>query len=86
MRMAISNLLTFWLCAGAVTASLSLPRDYASDDPLTKCPGYSASDVQTRENGLTAKLSLAGPACNVYGDDLHNLTLTVTYETGGLPT
>ncbi|KAL3422797.1 glycosyl hydrolase family 31 protein [Phlyctema vagabunda] len=49
--------------------------------PLDKCPGYKASNVQTSASGLTADLSLAGRACNVYGDDLLNLTLMVEYQT-----
>lgn len=48
----------------------------------SECPGYRASDVQTTANGLTANLQLAGEACNIYGTDLPNLTLTVEYQTG----
>ncbi|EXJ66764.1 alpha/beta-glucosidase agdC [Cladophialophora psammophila CBS 110553] len=44
------------------------------------CPGYRATNVQQTANGLTADLNLAGPACNVYGADLRNLTLTVEYQ------
>jgi alpha-glucosidase len=46
------------------------------------CPGYHASNVQQTANGLTANLDLAGPACNIFGTDLRNLTLTVEYQTG----
>ncbi|TPX12191.1 uncharacterized protein E0L32_007077 [Thyridium curvatum] len=72
-----------WLCAaGAASASALLPaRDYPSDSRLANCPGYKASNVKTSDTGLTADLALAGAACNAYGDDLQNLTLTVTYET-----
>ncbi|CAK3784893.1 glycoside hydrolase family 31 [Lecanosticta acicola] len=45
------------------------------------CPGYKASDVQKNANGMTATLTLAGKPCNVYGNDLHHLTLTVEYQT-----
>lgn len=48
----------------------------------TACPGYRASNVQQTANGLTARLNLAGPACNIYGTDLRNLTLTVEYQSG----
>ncbi|EGX90322.1 alpha-glucosidase [Cordyceps militaris CM01] len=48
---------------------------------LDKCPGYTASNVQITDSGLTASLSLAGTACNVYGDDIQDLVLQVTYET-----
>jgi N-terminal barrel of NtMGAM and CtMGAM, maltase-glucoamylase len=44
------------------------------------CPGYTASNVQQSSTGLTADLQLAGPACNIYGTDLPNLTLTVEYQ------
>ena len=53
------------------------------DNALAKCPGYKASNVKTSAHGLTARLSLAGEACNVYGEDLKNLILEVTYESGG---
>lgn len=76
-----------WLCAaGVASASALLPaRDYPSDSRLANCPGYKASNVKTSDTGLTADLALAGAACNAYGDDLQNLTLTVTYETGMIP-
>lgn len=45
------------------------------------CPGYSASNVQISGTGLTADLSLAGPACNSYGSDISSLTLSVNYDT-----
>lgn len=66
--------------AQALTLDL-VQRDASSDDLLASCPGYAASNVQTSSTGLTADLTLAGTACNVYGDDLQNLTLTVAYET-----
>lgn len=46
------------------------------------CPGYQASNVKETDHGLTADLSLAGDACNVYGDDLTDLKLLVEYQTG----
>lgn len=60
---------------------IPIPR-HAQDDPLAACPGYNASNVKTSSSGLTADLSLAGPACNVYGGDMISLTLEVVYETG----
>lgn len=50
---------------------------------LNACPGYYATSVKTTPYYLTAKLVLAGKACNVYGPDLAELSLSVTYETGG---
>lgn len=70
------------LFAGLASAGLITTRDYPSDDPLTKCPGYKASNVKTTSTGLTADLTLAGAACDVYGDDLTDLTLEVSYDTG----
>ena len=72
-----------FLAAAAVSAStiISTPGD-VEDGPLAACPGYKASNVKTSSSGLTADLSLAGKACNVYGDDLTSLTLEVVYETG----
>ncbi|POS73712.1 glycosyl hydrolase family 31 [Diaporthe helianthi] len=76
--------LLHWLFAAVAYAappsSLAL-RDAPSDDLLAACPGYSASNVRATATGLTADLTLAGPACNVYGDDLQDLSLEVTYET-----
>jgi len=52
---------------------------------LANCPGYSASNVQDDGSRVTADLSLAGVACNVYGDDLTDLRLEVEYQTSELP-
>lgn len=49
---------------------------------LDACPGYTATNVQQNPQGVTADLSLGGPACNVYGQDLTNLKLLVEYQTG----
>jgi hypothetical protein len=48
------------------------------------CPGYVTvpSSVTTTDTGLTARLNLAGPACNSYGIDLEELLLTVEYQSG----
>jgi len=45
------------------------------------CPGYKASNLENSASGFTADLTLAGPACNVYGNDIADLTLTVEYQT-----
>ncbi|KAL0942150.1 alpha-glucosidase [Colletotrichum truncatum] len=68
------------LLASTVSAAV-IRRDYPSDDALSKCPGYKASQVQTSSTGLTAELSLAGEPCDAYGIDLKDLTLTVEYQT-----
>lgn len=46
------------------------------------CPGYTAAHVTTTDTGLTALLTLAGPACDTYGTDLESLTLLVEHQTG----
>jgi len=45
------------------------------------CPGYSLSNVERTDRGLTGSLKLNGSACNAYGKDYANLTLTVYYDT-----
>ena len=50
-------------------------------DAQTVCPGYTASNLVNNTNGFTASLTLAGDACNVYGTDIGDLTLTVEYQT-----
>lgn len=55
------------------------------DDPQAKdaqdvCPGYTAANVARNPLGLTATLTLAGSACNVYGNDIDTLNLTVQYQ------
>lgn len=55
---------------------------YPDYDKLAHCKGYKASSVKERHGVLTANLKLNGKGCSVYGDDLKDLTLEVTYETG----
>ena len=49
-------------------------------DAQDVCPGYVGSSVTRNDYGLSAVLNLAGPACNVYGNDVDTLNLTVTYQ------
>ncbi|KAB2580756.1 Alpha-glucosidase [Lasiodiplodia theobromae] len=49
-------------------------------DAQSVCPGYKASDVKRNANGFSATLNLAGKACNVYGNDVDTLELTVQYQ------
>ena len=78
----ITSCIFSWLVVTALSASASGISPRASADPLASCPGYKASNVKTSFSTLTADLSLAGKACNIYGDDLKSLTLTVEYQTG----
>lgn len=46
------------------------------------CPGYTASNVNETDGGITADLTLAGAECNIYGLDLHDLKFEASYQTG----
>ncbi|EFQ30814.1 glycosyl hydrolase family 31 [Colletotrichum graminicola M1.001] len=54
-------------------------KDPEAVDPQSVCPGYTASNVQTTSHGFTAELDLAGPPCNLYGNDIEALSLVVEY-------
>lgn len=66
------------LLAPLAGASVIARQEDAGQD----CPGYSASNVHEEANSLTADLTLAGDACNVYGTDVEHLKLLVEYQTG----
>lgn len=70
------------LALAVCTLSAKASSD-AQSSSLDTCPGYKASNVKTTGWGLSADLTLAGKACNAFGDDLKNLQLTVEYQTGG---
>ncbi|THV53748.1 hypothetical protein BGAL_0043g00340 [Botrytis galanthina] len=55
-------------------------QDPQAVNPQDVCPGYTASNIKRTHYGLTAYLSLAGDACNVYGTDVDFLNLTVEYQ------
>ncbi|KAL4973573.1 glycosyl hydrolases family 31-domain-containing protein [Aspergillus desertorum] len=48
---------------------------------LSNCTGYKVTKHWKTKSGFYADLSLAGPACNVYGIDLPKLKLEVEYQT-----
>ena len=56
--------------------------DLIAVDAQTVCPGYVGSNVVRNSLGMTATLTLAGKACNVYGTDIETLSLTVQYQSG----
>jgi alpha-glucosidase len=60
----------------ASAASVLSPRSV----DLDACPGYNAKNVKENKNGFVADLTLAGKACDVYGKDLKDLKLEVTYD------
>lgn len=55
-------------------------KDPDAVDAQLVCPGYLGSNVIRTDTGLTATLTLAGKACNVYGNDIERLNLTVEYQ------
>jgi alpha-glucosidase len=69
-----SKTLSF-LIALAVTAAAASVDD---------CSGYKATNVIQGDSYLQADLTLAGTACNVFGDDLPHLRLLVEYQTGNI--
>ena len=72
----LSKPLTLLGLLGVVAAT------WADPATLDACPGYNATNVEDRGSTLTADLTLAGQACNVFGTDIQQLKLQVTYETG----
>ena len=69
------------LCFPLFSNASSLQLRSASKS-LSDCPGYAVSNLKYIHNGLTAELKLAGDACNIYGTDIEDLTLTVEYQAG----
>ena len=55
-------------------------QDPQAKDAQDVCPGYTASNVARNSLGLTATLTLAGSACNIYGNDIDTLNLTVQHQ------
>ncbi|KAF8436228.1 glycoside hydrolase family 31 protein [Boletus edulis BED1] len=47
---------------------------------VTNCPGYTLGSLVESSNGLTGQLTLAGPGCNAFGQDIAELTIQVTYQ------
>lgn len=74
-----SKLLSGVAFAGTVFGGVIQKRQ---SDTRGSCPGYTASNVVQTATGITADLSLAGAACNVYANDVQNLTLLVNYDAG----
>ncbi|KAI7521365.1 hypothetical protein KC316_g19553, partial [Hortaea werneckii] len=54
--------------------------DVTAPNAQAECPGYRASNIMKTQTSLTADLLLAGEACNLYGYDVHELTLDVEYQ------
>ncbi|KAK5117469.1 hypothetical protein LTR85_008854 [Meristemomyces frigidus] len=63
--------------APSVTPNVADPT---APNAQEECPGYKASNVQETNTGVTADLTLAGPVCSVYGNDIEELSLSVEYQ------
>ncbi|KAK4144372.1 glycoside hydrolase [Dichotomopilus funicola] len=79
---AISESPVFTLPASADIGKNVLPNidDPEAVDPQKVCSGYRASNVHETESGFWADLDLAGPACNVYGNDVEHLSLSIEFQ------
>ena len=51
---------------------------------IADCPGYKATNIKKSSSSITADLTLAGTACNIYGSDIVDLKLLVE-NTGEYP-
>lgn len=80
--MASSSSPVFTVPASADFGMNVLPnvKDPDAVDPQHVCSGYKATNVENTASGFTADLRLAGPACNVYGNDVEDLTLLVKFQ------
>ena len=72
----------FTVPAGADVGATLIPaiNDPEAKDSQASCPGYKGSDVVNNELGFEATLTLAADACNVYGNDVETLNLSVQYQ------
>lgn len=82
MMAPLSRLLCTSLALATSAAATFSQLERRQNGTGSMCPGYRASDVQKNANGMTAKLTLAGTGCNIYGNDIEDLTLTVEYQNG----
>ncbi|KAI4729283.1 alpha-glucosidase [Aureobasidium sp. EXF-10728] len=83
--MALRRTVQWLVAAASVTQICASPHGLVrrqNSSLIEGCPGYKATNVQQTSQGLTADLTLAGPACNTYGQDIENLKLEITHETG----
>ena len=74
------QLIMLYSCAAKLLALAAVVSTASAEN--TSCPGYTAQNVSQTSTSLTARLTLAGPACNMYGTDLDDLILNVEYQTG----
>jgi alpha-glucosidase len=83
----INHLLLALITGAGLIVAIPTPQNphfstlQARDADPNACPGYTASNVLKTDSSLTADLTLAGAACNVYSDDIKDLKLVVEYQT-----
>ncbi|PPQ75953.1 hypothetical protein CVT24_000131 [Panaeolus cyanescens] len=77
----LANLRAFVTAAVLLQSIASVSSAEVDPKVLDACPGYRATNVKTRFNGLSAELVLGAEPCNVFGADIPKLKLDVTYET-----
>lgn len=65
-----------------IVGVLASPQTSSNITTLDSCPGYVAKNVRTTRSSLTADLVLAGKPCDVFGQDINSLKLSVVYEDG----
>ncbi|KAF8957752.1 glycoside hydrolase family 31 protein [Flammula alnicola] len=79
VRHGRNTALRVFLAAALIQASAV--ATFVDPAVLEACPGYSATNAKTRRDGLTADLILGPKPCNVFGNDIQKLSLSVVYET-----
>ncbi|KPM37284.1 Alpha-glucosidase [Neonectria ditissima] len=65
---------------GAAPSLTPTIRDSEAPNPQD-CPGYRAINIERNLKGVRADLSIAGPDCRAFGNDIHDLVLEVQYQT-----
>jgi hypothetical protein len=88
--MLFTSTLLLSLVGVVASADSSQPQQTELDRPDYKrlnanCPGYTAVAARSSAQGIYSTLQIAGEPCDVYGYDMTELTLDVTYETGKAP-
>ncbi|CAJ0547486.1 Ff.00g042400.m01.CDS01 [Fusarium sp. VM40] len=64
---------------GAAPSLTPTFRDPKAPSPQD-CPGYKATNVKRDLKGVTADLTIAGPNCQAFGNDIRDLVLEVQYQ------
>ncbi|KAF9528217.1 glycosyl hydrolases family 31-domain-containing protein [Crepidotus variabilis] len=63
------------------SSSQTNPDSVAQKRAIPNCGGYTLHTIREDDASLSAKLSLANKPCNIYGEDITDLTVEVTFET-----